>query len=69
VRRIYSALRTNNYWKRDLLGSNPLYAGQDLDVIIHVVSNCCDGILVEFENGSSFTRTWDICSDGQYNTN
>ena len=69
VYRLYSSPTNNNNWEQDLLGSNVLYPGQGLDVVIHNVSNCYYDVLVEFESGSSFTDTWDICSYNQYTIN
>lgn len=65
VWRIYSSPTHNSSWEQDLLGSNVLYPGAGLDVVIHNVANCYYDVLVEFESGYSFTDTWDICS---YNT-
>jgi hypothetical protein len=65
VWRIYSSPTNNSSWEQDLLGSNVLYPGQGLDVIIHNVSNCYYDVLIEWESGYQQTDTWDICS---YNT-
>ena len=69
VYRIYSSPTHNGSWEQDLLGSNVLYPGQGLDVIIHNVANCYYDVLVEFESGYSFTDTFDLCSYNQYTIN
>lgn len=69
VYRIYSSPTHEGSWRQDLLGSNVLYPGQGLDVILANVQNCYYDVMVEFESGYSFTDTWDVCSYSQYNIN
>ncbi|WP_210529252.1 hypothetical protein [Rubellimicrobium arenae] len=67
VYRIYSSPTSNSNWEQDLLGSNVLYPGQGLDVIIHNVSNCYYDVLIQWESGYQETDTFDLCSYSQYN--
>ncbi len=67
VYRLYSSPTHNQSWERDLLGSNVLYPGQGLDVVIHNVANCAYDVLIEWESGYQEVDTWDICSYSQYN--
>ncbi|EYD74698.1 hypothetical protein Rumeso_03755 [Rubellimicrobium mesophilum DSM 19309] len=69
VYRIYSSPTHNNSWEQDLLGSNVLYSGQYLDVIINNVANCYYDVLIEWESGYQQTDTFDLCSYNQYNIN
>lgn len=66
VYRIYYSPSDNPSWENDLLGANVLQPGQHLDVTLQNVSNCYYDLLVEFQNGSSFTDVVDLCTIGRY---
>jgi len=69
VYRIYSSPTDNGSWRQDLLGSNVLYPGQGLDVIINNVYNCYYDVMIEWESGYQQTDTFDLCTYNQYNIN